>query len=327
MSRPTPAKGEFDLIRRYFAPLSAAAPGALGLRDDAALLTPPEGEELVLTADAQVEGVHFIGDEPPGDIAAKLLRTNLSDLAAMGATPLGYLLTTAWPRNIAEDWIAAFAAGLSEDQKRFGLALLGGDTVATPGPLTLSLTALGRVPQGQALRRSGGRVGDDVWVSGTIGDAYLGLEVARDALDALSRADREALLARYRRPDPRLALGERLRGLAHAAIDVSDGLLADLGHVAEACGIALEIEITAVPVSPAARRAGIATERLIVGGDDYELAFLAPVEAREAIATAGRQADVPLTRIGSGRPGGGVQVLRRGAPLALSTDAAGFRHF
>ena len=161
MSRPTPAKGEFDLIRRYFAPLSAAAPGALGLRDDAALLTPPEGEELVLTADAQVEGVHFIGDEPPGDIAAKLLRTNLSDLAAMGATPLGYLLTTAWPRNIAEDWIAAFAAGLSEDQKRFGLALLGGDTVATPGPLTLSLTALGRVPQGQALRRSGGRVGDE----------------------------------------------------------------------------------------------------------------------------------------------------------------------
>ena len=200
---------EFALIARHFRPL--AGEGALDLGDDAALLTPPAGQQLVLAADALVAGVHFLPDDPPGMIARKLLRVNLSDLAAMGAAPLGYLMTTAFTRGTADSWIADFVAGLAEDQQRFGISVLGGDTVATPGPACFSLTIIGVVPPGQALHRRGAKIGDEIWVSGSIGDGALGLRVLQGKL----AADAEGHLARrYRLPEPRLALGQALRGVA-----------------------------------------------------------------------------------------------------------------
>jgi thiamine-monophosphate kinase len=279
---------EFAAIARHFRPL--AGEGALGLADDAALLTPPPGCELVLAADAMVAGVHFLADDPPESIGRKLLRVNLSDLAAMGAAPLGYLMTVALPRGLPEGWLAGFAAGLAEDQERFGLQVLGGDTVSTTGPVTLSLTILGTVPPGGALRRVGARPGDAIWVSGRIGDGWLGLRAARGEWPDPTGA----LAARYRLPEPRLALGRALRGLAHACMDVSDGLLQDLSHLCRAGGVAAEVEAALIPVSDAA--APVAA--LATGGDDYELLFAAAPEAEEAVLAAAATAATPVTRIG-----------------------------
>lgn len=256
---------EFALIARHFRPL--AGEGALGLLDDAALLTPPPGRELVLAADAMVAGVHFLPDDPPETIGRKLLRVNLSDLAAMGADPLGYLLTIALPHGTPDSWLAAFTQGLALDQAEYGLSVLGGDTVSTPGPLCLSLTILGTVPPGQALRRAGARPGDELWVTGTIGDGHLGLAAARG-----TRPDPDGYLAgRYRLPQPRLAIGRALRGVATACMDVSDGLVQDLGHLCRASGCGAVIQSGLVPRSAAAQGADIAA--LITGGDDYELLF------------------------------------------------------
>ena len=250
--------GEFALIARHFRPL--AGPGALGLGDDAAVMTPPAGRELVIAADAMVAGVHFLPDDPADLVARKLLRTNLSDLAAMGAEPLGYLMTISAPRDTDEGWFAAFATGLAEDQEAFGLSLLGGDTTSTSGPISLSLTILGSVAPGTALRRNGARPGDGIWVSGSIGDGALGLLAAKGEL-----ADPDSYLAgRYRLPRPRLALGLRLHGIATAAMDVSDGLVQDLGHLCRAGSLAAEIMAEAVPLSPqarAARQAGAVPDR------------------------------------------------------------------
>ncbi len=320
--------GEFGLIARHFRPL--AGPGGLDLGDDAALLDPPPGRTLVLAADAMVAGVHFLPDDPPGDIGRKLLRVNLSDLAAMGAVPLGYLMTTAFPTGTDDAWIAAFAAGLAADQREFGLAVLGGDTVSTPGPMTLSLTILGHVAPGRALRRRGARPGDEIWVSGTIGDGALGLRALRGQV-----ADDAAghLAGRYRLPRPRLALGQALVGLARAAMDVSDGLVQDLGHLCRAAAppCAAVIEAASVPLSPAARAALAADPGLLAavlgGGDDYELLFAAsPADAAEVVARAAG-ARAPVTRIGrflAGPPG--VQVIGAdGVPLALARG--GWSHF
>jgi thiamine-monophosphate kinase len=246
-------RGEFDLIGDLFAPLAARNAGALGLKDDAALISFAPGRQLVTTVDAMVAGVHFIGDEAPGRIGQKLLRVNLSDLAAMGARPEGYLLTLGLPTSIDDDWLTAFAAGLKSDQDEFQIALLGGDTVSTPGPLTLSLTAFGTVPENAALRRAGVRPGDAIFVSGTIGDAALGLMAVRGELDRIEAPDLARLTERYQLPQPRLELGQALVGLAGAAIDISDGLVADLGHMARAGGVSLKIEIERLPLSPAAR--------------------------------------------------------------------------
>ena len=209
--------GEFERIRCYFKPLAAHFEGALELSDDAALLPVPSGETLVVTTDAMVEGVHYLAGEDPGRVARKALRVNLSDLAAMGARPLAYLLTTALPGSVDEGWLVAFAAGLRDDQERYGIHLAGGDSVSTPGPATISVTAFGAVPEGREIRRSGARPGDRVWVSGTIGDGALGLLAAREELKTLSPAHREYLAGRYHLPSPRLALGERLWGMATAA--------------------------------------------------------------------------------------------------------------
>jgi len=316
---------EFALIARHFRPL--AGEGALDLGDDAALLTPPAGQQLVLAADALVAGVHFLPDVPPGMIARKLLRVNLSDLAAMGAAPLGYLMTTAFTRGTADSWIADFVAGLAEDQPRFGIAVLGGDTVATPGPACFSLTIIGVVPPGQALHRRGAKIGDEIWVSGSIGDGALGLRVLQGKLGA----DAEGHLARrYRLPEPRLALGQVLRGVARAAMDVSDGLVQDLGHLCRAAGCGAEVIADAVPLSAAASAALAGDAALLplilTGGDDYELLFAAAPEDADAVRAAGEKAGVPVARLGRFITGEDVAV-RDASGAAITVPQGGWSHF
>ena len=313
---------EFSLIARHFLPL--AGKGALALSDDAAVLDAPPGQ-LVLAADAMVAGVHFLPDDPAGTIGRKLLRVNLSDLAAMGAAPFGYLMTVALPAGTTPEWLDAFGAGLAEDQAEFGLSVLGGDTVSTPGPLTLSLTILGTVPPGQALLRRGAQAGDELWVSGTVGDGALGLRAARGLL-----AD-DYLAGRYRLPQPRLALGQALRGVARAAMDVSDGLAQDCGHLCRLAGCGAEIQAGAVPLSAAARAALQDDPALIslicTGGDDYELLFAAAPSDAPRVMEAGRVAGTPVTRIGvftEGTPD--VRVLDPNGH-AMSWPRGGWSHF
>ena len=313
---------EFALIARHFRPL--AGEGALDLSDDAALLAPPVGKQLVLAADAMVAGVHFLPDDPPETIGRKLLRVNLSDLAAMGAAPLGYLMTCGFARGTEDGWIAGFVAGLARDQAEFGLSVLGGDTVATPGPATFSLTILGTVEPGRALRRAGARPGDEVWVSGTIGDGALGL------LALTGRLLPDPHLAdRYRLPRPRLALGQALAGIARAAMDVSDGLVQDLGHLARAAGCGAEIRADAVPLSDPAR-AAVAGEaalmaRILGGGDDYELLFAAAPGDADRVLAASAATQTSVTRIGHFVDGAGVRVLDANG-AALDLPAAGWSH-
>jgi thiamine-monophosphate kinase len=310
---------EFALIERHFSPL--AGPGAVGLTDDAAVLVPPAGRELVLSADAMVAGVHFLPDDPPDLVGRKLLRVNLSDLAAKGAEPLGYLLTLAAPKETEDQWFAAFAAGLAQDQARFGLCLLGGDSVSTPGPVTLSLTVIGHVAPGGAVRRSGARAGDGIWVTGTIGDGALGLVVARGRLaDPTGR-----LLDRYRLPQPRLGL--RIAGIASAAMDISDGLVQDLGHLCRLSGLVGEIDAEDVPLSAEALAAGAEWfETCVTGGDDYELLLAVPAEQEGRLVDEARRICVAVHRIGRFRPGPeGVVMQRRGEKLRLSQG--GWSHF
>lgn len=330
MTRDQKRLGEFELIAKYFAPLAAQEPGAFGLKDDAALLRPKPGHDLVLKTDAVVSGVHFLAEDPPETVAQKVLRVNLSDLAAKGATPRVYLLTAALPADVDEPWLKAFAQGLKRDQKRFGVSLVGGDTVATPGPLTLSVTAIGEVPSGKMLMRGGAEVGDDVWVTGTIGDAALGLRVLRGEDIGLSDKHRAALVARYRVPEPRLTLGARLVGVAKACLDISDGLIADFGHMCEVSRVGVQIEAGDVPLSPAAA-AALAGEKaslsdLLTAGDDYELAIAAPPSARSRMTALASQAKTKLTRIGRVVKGRGVTALNPdGSPLRFTSG--GFTHF
>jgi thiamine-monophosphate kinase len=311
---------EFALIARHFRPL--AGPGSLDLGDDAAVLAPPPNRELVLTCDAMVGGVHFLPDDPADLVARKLLRVNLSDLAAKGATPLGYLMTVSAPRGTPDTWFASFAAGLAEDQARFGVSLLGGDTTSTPGPISLSLTILGHVAPGTAVRRAGARDGDGVWVTGTIGDGALGLAVGQGRL-----ADPSGyLLGRYRLPEPRLGLA--IAGIASAAMDVSDGLVQDLGHLCRAGELGAVIEAGLVPLSDAARMAGPEwLPACLTGGDDYEL-LLAVSPNREATLVAeARRVGMAVTRIGhfhSGLPRVSVRGPD-GAEMALRSG--GWSHF
>jgi thiamine-monophosphate kinase len=321
-----PLPGEFALIARHFRRL--AGPGALDLSDDAALLDPPAGRQLVLAADAMVAGVHFLPDDPPETIGRKLLRVNLSDLAAMGAAPLGYLMTTALPRDLPADWLGRFVDGLALDQAEFGLSVLGGDTVSTPGPMSLSLTILGTVAPGSALRRAGARPGDDVWVSGSIGDGALGLRVLQGRL-----ADDAAgyLAGRYRLPRPRLALGQALAGVARAAMDVSDGLVQDLGHLCRAAGCGAVLRAADIPLSPAAQALVASDPGLLAlcltGGDDYELLFAAAPEAEAAVWERAATAGTTVTRIGRFEPGASeVRVLD--ATLArMPLPHGGWSHF
>jgi thiamine-monophosphate kinase len=312
--------GEFALIARHFRPLAGF--GALDLSDDAAVFAPPEGRELVVAADAMVQGVHFLPGDPADLVGRKLLRCNLSDLAAMGAKPLGYLLTVSAPRDTPDAWFAAFASGLAQDQAEFGISLLGGDTTSTTGPICLSLTILGTVAPEKALRRAGAQPGDTIWVTGTIGDGALGLLAARGEID-----DPGGYLAgRYRLPMPRLALGESLHGIAHAAMDVSDGLVQDIGHLCRAGGLAAEIDAAALPLSPLARAAG-RLELCLTGGDDYELVLAVPPEHEGALVDAARAAGIPVTRIGHFRNGPPDVSVRGIDGAEMHLEKGGWSHF
>ena len=317
---PSDLPAEFALIARHFRPL--AGPGALDLQDDAAVLAPPPGRELVLTADAMVAGVHFLPDDPPDLVGRKLLRVNLSDLAAKGAIPLGYLMTVSTPRDTPDAWFAGFVAGLAQDQREYGVTLLGGDTTSTPGPISLSLTIIGHVAPVQAVHRAGARPGDGVWVTGTIGDGALGLAVARGRLQDPSGF----LLSRYRLPQPRVGLA--IAGIASAGMDVSDGLVQDLGHLCRAGSLTAEIDAARVPLSPAARAAGpdwLTT--CLTGGDDYELLMAVPPAHEAALERAAQAVGMAVTRIGSFRSGPPRVVVRGpdGEPMTIATG--GWSHF
>ena len=322
---------EDDLIARYFAPL--AGPGGLKLRDDAALIAPPAGCEIVATVDGLVAGVHFFADDPPGAIARKALRVNLSDLAAKGATPLGFLLTLALPRDWRADWLELFAQGLGEDAQDFACPLLGGDTVSTPGPLTLSVTALGSIPAGRMVRRTGVRAGDLLYASGTIGDAALGLALRLDpSLEApLDQIERSFLTRRYLLPQPRLALAPALLAHASGAMDVSDGLVGDLTKMMRVSGVSATVDALRVPLSPAAfcllQADPKALETALTGGDDYEiLASVAPAQVA-AFEAAAQAAGVPVTRIGAAVAGDAPPAFRDGRGEPMSFRRGSFSHF
>ncbi|MGE4219710.1 MAG: thiamine-phosphate kinase [Alphaproteobacteria bacterium] len=328
MSRPA-RTGEFERIARLLAPLAADWPGAFGLTDDAALIALEAGRDLVVTTDTMVSGVHYVGDEPPDLIARKLLRVNLSDLAAMGARPRAYTLAMALPSATDDGWLEAFAAGLAADQALFGVSLIGGDSVSTAGPAVLTVGAFGTVRAGDALRRGGARPGDRIWVSGSVGDGALGLLAVRGDLDGLAPEHRAFLSDRYRLPRPRVALGPALTGVASAAMDVSDGLVGDLRHIAETSGVAAVLDMTAVPLSAAGRAAvgrdAALMRHVLTGGDDYELLFTAPPYAADRILALSTALDLPLTAIGRVEAGEGVRVLdAAGRPLDLGRG--GYTH-
>jgi thiamine-monophosphate kinase len=335
MSGPEPEEAgpvdEFDWIDRCLRPLARGAPEALGLMDDAAVLPARPGFDLVVSKDAILEGVHFLSSDPLDLVARKLLRVNLSDLAAKGAEPYGYLLAIAWPATDGWEQRRAFAAGLRADQDLFGLRLFGGDTTSTPGPLSASVTILGWVPTGTMVPRAGARAGDIVLVTGTIGDGWLGLAAACGALDGLSQPDRDWLADRYRLPRPRLGLAEALRRHASAAADVSDGLIADAGRIAEASGMRIDLDLDRLPLSAAAR-AWLAAEpdptaartALAAGGDDYEIVCAVDPDAVDALRLAAEDVGLALTPVGVVQPGRGVRTLSQGREIEVAHR--GWRH-
>jgi len=329
----TEVLAEDELIRTYLAPLAAGFPGAFGLEDDCAVLTPEPGRDLVVTTDAIAEGVHYLAADPPEDVGWKALAVNVSDLAGKAARPVAYLMALAFPQAPSGDWMAGFAGGLREAQQAFGCHLIGGDTDRRPGPPSITITAMGYVPAGCMLRRGSARAGDRLFVSGTIGDARLGLALATGSWpgSGLSTAERSALIRRYRRPAPRLALAAALLQHGHAAMDVSDGLVLDLGRMCRAGGVGAVLRLATVPLSVVVARVlaagGIALEDLATGGDDYEiLAAVAPEQAAQFAASAAA-AGVGVTDVGEVvEAAAGLTVLGPdGRPVSLPRP--GYTHF
>jgi thiamine-monophosphate kinase len=326
--------GEERLIARYFKPL-AKHPGAFALADDAAAIAPPPGCDLVLKTDGIVGGVHFFPDDPPDTVGRKALRVNLSDLAAKGAKPLGFLLTLALPREVGDAWLAPFARGLDADAELYGCPLFGGDTDRTPGPITISIAVFGAVPRGKMVRRAGAKPGDRVLVTGTIGDAALGLLLRRDGSAAarwgLARDLQDHLRDRYLLPQPRNALAEALRAHASAAMDVSDGLAGDLAKLCRVSGVAAEIEVARVPLSQAARVALASEpaliETIVTGGDDYEVLACVPPGKVAGLRREASAAGIAITEIGTVAAGQGQTCFldAQGEPLALAHPS--FSHF
>src|SRR6267142_1376590 len=323
---------EDSLIARYFKPLATDA-GAFDLTDDAAILK-SSGDDLVVTTDAIVEGVHFLSDDPADTVARKALRVNLSDLAAKGATPAGFVLTLAL-RAADDAWLGPFARGLGEDAVLFGCPLLGGDTVSTPGPLVISITAFGRVPKGRMVHRSGAKPGDRVVVTGTIGDAASGLDILRGGAAAAVLADdaaaRELLVGRYRLPQPRTALAGAVRDYAHAAMDVSDGLAGDIAKLCAASSVSAVIDAQSVPLSAAAAtllaRGTIGIETIVSGGDDYEILCAISENRFEAFAQAADIAGVPVTSIGTVIAGSSVPRFLDNAGRDIALPRLSYSHF
>ena len=325
--------GEDLLIGRYFKPI-ARHPGALGLLDDAALLAPPPGHDLVLTADAIVGGVHFFNDDPPDAVARKALGVNLSDLAAKGAKPAGFLLTLALPKARGDAWLKRFARGLGVAARQYGCPLLGGDTVRTPGPVTISITAFGTLPKNTMVHRFGARAGDRIVVTGTVGDAALGLKLRTDRGAAkrwmLDPGRRRHLASRYLVPRPRNAVAEAVRRYANAAMDVSDGFAGDLGKLLRASCAGAVVEVAKVPLSKAARIAVAADPdaigTVLTGGDDFEVIAAVPVRALVQFKAIARRAGVPVTEIGRVTAGQGVRFISAGGQ-ELRFKRASFSHF
>lgn len=323
---------EDSLIARYFKPL-ATDPGAFGLVDDAAVLS-SSGDDIVVTTDAVIEGVHYLATDPPDTIARKALRVNLSDLAAKGAVPAGFVLTLAL-RSKEDAWLGPFADALGEDAKTFACPLLGGDTVSTPGPQMISITAFGRVPRGRMVGRTGARPGDRILVTGTIGDAVLGLDVltggAAAAALASDPAAREALVSRYRIPQPRNMLARAVRDHASAAMDVSDGLAGDLTKLCAASGVSASVDVANVPLSAAAAglivRNAVCVETLLAGGDDYEVLCTVPPAQSDALIAAGRAAGVAVTAIGTIVAGSARPRFLDGQGQELALKRLSYSHF
>lgn len=325
-----PRPGEFALIAKLFAPLAKSVPGAFGLTDDVAVIAPLAGHEMVLKTDSLIESVHFLRGDPAAMVAQKALRRALSDLAAKAAEPSAYLLALALPQWPDLAWLESFANGLASDQAAFRIALAGGETNSTPGPLTINVTAIGHVRQGALIRRNGATIGDGVFVTGTIGDAGAGLELATERANSVSDPGRDFLLSRYRLPLPRLAFGRLLQGTAAASIDVSDGLLADLAHIAETSHVRVEIQSADLPLSGPLREFWGEDERARVraatAGDDYEIVFTAPLSGLESLRAASRRTATPCTEIGRVTAGEGVALLDRGG-REISVDRKGYTHF
>ena len=323
---------EFDIITTYLAPL--AGPGGLGLKDDAALLKPSPGKELVLTKDTMVEGVHFPEGHYGGDTAEKLLRVNLSDLAAKGATPLGYMLSIAWPKGVDNAYFKGFASGLRDVQEAYEFSLFGGDTTSIDGPMVVTATLIGEVPKGEMVLRGGAEEGDDIWVTGTIGDAFLGLQtVLGQALEPQPNADalwhfEEA----YYRPEPRLLFRKALRGYASACADISDGFVADAGHIARASEVGLKIDADKIPLSSQTglwlsgqENQDAAFKTLITAGDDYELVFTAPPTHATHIRKAAKAIGMRVSRVGQVEAGEGTAVVSDGQIMQF--EKTGHTHF
>ena len=322
--------GEDSLIARYFRPL-ATDPGAFNLGDDAAILK-ASGDDLVVTTDAIVESVHFLADDPPDTIARKALRVNLSDLAAKGATPAGFVLTLAL-RAADDAWLTPFARGLGSDAGLFNCPLLGGDTVSTPGPVMISITAFGRVPAGEIVRRSGAKPGDRIVVTGTIGDAALGLDILKGG-PAAALADTGAkamLIGRYRVPQPRSALAKAVRDHAHAAIDVSDGLAGDLAKLCGVSGVSAVIDAPSIPLSAAAAalltRGTVGIDAIVSGGDDYEILCTISEDRFEEFVQAAGQAGVAVTSIGMVVAGSSVPRFLDGEGREIALPRLSYSHF
>ena len=321
---------EFDLISQVFAPLAGDDAPANGLKDDTACLQPPEGRDLIFTKDLMIENVHFPSNAQPSAVARRLLRVNLSDLAAAGAQPMGYMLGVAATGDEDEAWFQDFASGLKADQEEFGVRLWGGDTTSGSTSLCLSLTAVGSVPKGSGLKRTGAEVGDGIYVTGTIGDAAFGLKALEGKLvERVLKNDADYFTDRYWRPRPRLSIGQGLLGVASAAVDVSDGLLADVEHLASASALKAVVETKLVPLS-ASLKAYVKMDpsyvnEVVSGGDDYELVFTAPRGTERQIIDIGWRAGVLITRIGDMDKGEGLSVLDLEGQ-AMNAGQKGYQH-
>jgi thiamine-monophosphate kinase len=331
MNRPS----EDELIATYFVPL--AGPGAFGLRDDAAIVAQKPGHDIVATKDMSIAGVHFFTDDPPGAVARKALRVNLSDLAAKGAEPSGFLLGLALPEDWTVHWLAGFAQGLGEDAAAYKCPLLGGDTVKSPRPLIVSVTAFGTVPAQKMILRAGVAAGDRIYVTGTIGDAALGLkfrlDVAQDAkwTRCVNQADAAYLAGRTLLPRPRLGLREALRAHAHSAMDISDGFAGDLAKMLRLTGMTAEVRTADVPLSDAARKilheAPFLLETILTGGDDYEILCAVPPSQSAAFEADSAAAGILVRQVATARPGNAPPVFKDAEGRNLVVARPSFRHF
>lgn len=331
MSGNEDIQGESQIIAEFLAPLAAGYPGALGLQDDCALLTPTPGTEIVLKTDPVVAGVHFLADADPADIGWRALAVNVSDLAAKGARPIAYLMALALPGRPQRSWLSRFASGLAEAQAAFGCHLIGGDTDRATGPLSIGITILGEVPAGRMVRRATAKPGDALFVTGTLGDAALGLKQLADPSFAgkhgLDVGQTARIVGRFLRPSPRLAIGEALREHASAAMDLSDGLVKDLGRMCAASGVSARINAVDLPLSEAARKCGqVAIEDALSAGDDYEVLAAVPLDRVQAFLTRTSALAFPVTRIGEVSPGADVSIIAADGTAMLLTRT-GWDHF